>query len=119
MSQLTLDGTGTPTPPEVRLTVRQRFALEIIAEKEPISSERLGAYLHELRAVEEKGYGHGYEDVCRFCKQEGEGMGARLRSLDLVRFSTKAHGWRLATSDVRRLLVPGGSYDPSTAEIPF
>jgi hypothetical protein len=119
VSQLVLDGTGTPTPPGVALTRRQRFALEIVAEKEPISSERLGAYLHELRAVEESGNGHGHEDVCRFCRQEGRGMGERLRELDLVRYSTKAHGWRLATSDVRRLLGPGAAYDPDTAEIPF
>lgn len=119
MSQLSLDGTGTPTPPEVRLTARQRFALEIVAEREPVPSELLGAYLHELRAVEERGNGHGHEDVCRFCRQEGRSMGERLRALGLVAFSTKAGGWRLASTAVAKLVAAGGPYDPETAEIPF
>lgn len=115
MSQLTLDGTGTPTPPDVRLTVRQRWALEIISEKEPIPSELLGAYLHELRAVEGTGNGHAHEDVCRFCRQEGEGMGRRLRDLGLVRYSRKRGGWALATTRV----LPRVVVDPSLQEIPF
>ena len=115
--QLSLDGTGTPTPPELRLTTRQRYALEIVSEREPISSERLGAYLHELRALEEKGSGHDHESVCRFCRQEGRSMGDRLREFGLVAYSTKYHGWRLATSKLRRFA--NADYDPATSEIPF
>lgn len=119
MTQMVLDGTGVATPPELRLTRRQRFALEIVAEKEPVGEEELGAYLHELRAIEEKGSGHDHLSVCRFCRQEGRAMLVRLREFGLVRQSRKLGGWRLESSSVRELLKRGAPYDPDEAEIPF
>lgn len=90
MTQLAL--TGTPTPPHLKLTGRQRGALEQIAEHQPLSSERLGAWIHERR-LEAGGKGHSAANPCRFCNEEGAAMGRNLRGKQLVRYSLSYHGW--------------------------
>lgn len=85
---------GPSTPPDLKLTQRQRFALELIAQK-PLSSEGLGAALHEFRMLE-GGRGHRAEDRCDWCKAEGAHMGDRLRRDGLVRFARHLAVWYLA-----------------------
>ncbi len=80
---------GTATEPDLKLTKRQRFALEFIAQR-PVSSEELGAALHEYRGS------HRAEHPCRWCKGEGAGMGSRLREDGLVRFARNLKVWYLA-----------------------
>lgn len=85
---------GPATPPDLHLTKRQRFALEFIAHR-PVSSEELGAALHEYRA-HEGGRGHRAESRCDWCKAEGAHMGSRLREMKLVRFARYLSVWYLA-----------------------
>jgi hypothetical protein len=47
--QMSIEGTGAPTQPSLRLTRRQRFALELIVRMAPMPSDLLGACLHEYR----------------------------------------------------------------------
>jgi hypothetical protein len=84
---------GPATPPDLKLTRRQRFALEFIARR-PVSSEELGAALHEFRMLE-GGRGHRAEGRCDWCQPEGASMGNRLRELGLVRFTRKLGVWYL------------------------
>ena len=84
---------GPSTPPELKLTRRQRFALEFI-HRRPVSSEELGAALHEFRMME-GGRGHRAENRCDWCKPEGASMGSRLRTDGLVKFSRKLGVWYL------------------------
>lgn len=79
---------GPATPPDLKLTARQRFALEFIAQK-PCSSEELGAALHEYRGT------HAATTLCRWCQPEGAGMGSRLRDDGLVKFRRKLGVWYL------------------------
>jgi len=108
--QLTL--VGTPTPPGMKLTERQRFALEFIAHR-PVSSEELGAALHEFRMLE-GGRGHRAESRCDWCKPEGASMGGRLRSLGLVRFTRKLGVWYLLETG-----PPAPDRGAQTGEIPY
>lgn len=102
--QTALEGTGTPTPPEVRLTARQRRALEAVAERGPISSAELG------RAISDR-------EWSSFDEASGASVGAALRKKGLVRFSRKADGWLLRGAPDPR--PPSSDYDPASAEIPF
>jgi len=109
MSQLAIGGTGVPTPPEVKLTERQRRALEIIAAHQPIASEDLG------RALSNRPWSN-------YDKAQGAEVGAALRDKHLARYSRKRGGWVLA--DWKDDGSPDGNradsgYDPATAEIPF
>lgn len=114
--QLGLDGTGVTTPPEVRLTERQRHALDFIGKHGPVPSDMLGALLHEFRPAEAATH-HCRDERCDFCRSEGASMGARLRELELVSYR-KQRGWVLwgaPREEPRREM----SYDPATVEIPF
>jgi len=105
--QLALAETGVATPPELRLTRRQRFALEFIAQK-ACSSEDLGAALHEYRDA------HSVTSGCQFCRPEGAAMGARLRQFGLVRWSRKLGVWYLV-----EVGMPKPDRGAQTDEIPF
>lgn len=96
--QLALD--GVPTDPAIRLTQRQRYALEHIGAHAPVPSDELGALLHELRDTEARTH-HLRDERCTFCKGEGAGMGGRLRDLGLVRFR-KGAGWYVPGLPERR-----------------
>lgn len=98
MEQLAL--TGVPTPPDVKLTPRQRSALEHIAANQPLASDELGAYLHEIRR-ERGGKGHPRNSSCDWCKSEGAQMGKALRDKQLVKYRL-GEGWILADTDVKQ-----------------
>lgn len=112
MTQMALDGTGVPTPPDVKLTKRQRFALELIGRLGYVSSEQLGSALHEYRSA------HRATTACTFCRPEGAAMGASLREKGLVRLK-RAKGWYVVGEKPPAVPVPAGAYDPSTAPIPY
>jgi hypothetical protein len=118
MEQLAL--VGAATPPNLHLTRRQRFALEFIHHR-PVSSEELGAALHQYRKGE-GGKGHDATERCDFCQVEGAGMGARLREFGLVRYARNLEVWycvedgRPGAEPARQ---PEGTYDPASQEIPF
>lgn len=103
--QLAIDGTGVPTPPEVKLTERQRDALEKIAADGPITSDDLGAHLNPRFPNSPWNAGNG------------AATGHRLRALGLVRYSRNHGGWVLKNWKDGAKTTSG--YDPSTAEIPF
>lgn len=94
MNQLDLLG-ATPTPPDLRLTHRQRIALEYIGHHAPVSSDELGAFLHEDRRAR-GGKGHSSDTRCDWCHDEGRHMGAALRAKSLVRHRNgEGGGWHL------------------------
>jgi hypothetical protein len=106
---------GPATPPNLRLTRRQRFALEFIARR-PVSSDELGAALHEYRGT------HAAQRTCHWCKPEGAGMGSRLRELGLVRFARNLGVWYLVEQgrpEAPAVVEVEGTYDPAAAEIPY
>lgn len=103
---------GPATPPDVQLTRRQRFALEFIAHR-PVSSEELGAALHQYRQGEGK-RGHDAAARCQFCQMEGAAMGKRLREDGLVRFARSLGVWYLV-EDGR----PKSVSSPQSDEIPY
>lgn len=69
--QLRLQGTPAPTH---RLTDRQQYAYDVIAEEGPISSSALGAYMHDRRGK------HRSSTFCLDCKREGLGVAKELRA---------------------------------------
>lgn len=81
----------TPVDPTVRLTARQRLALEYIGHHQPVASDELGAFLHEERRAR-GGRGHSADERCDFCQQEGSQMGAALRLKGLVK-QRRGAGW--------------------------
>lgn len=106
---------GPATPPELKLSKRQRFALEFIARR-PVSSEELGAALHEYRRA------HVAQKACRWCQAEGAEMGQRLRQDHLVRFARRLKVWYLVENGRPEAVASTSdpdSYDPACAEIPF
>ena len=103
---------GPATPPDLHLTKRQRFALELIAHK-PISSEELGASLHEYR-MRGGGRGHTAQTRCDWCKSEGAHMGSTLRKHGLVRFARN-----LTVLYLEEKCRPKGDRGSQTDEIPF
>lgn len=85
---------GISVPPEVKLTERQWFALETIANLKP-SSEKLGLELHRRRGCT---YCKG-DKACQYASGEGAQVGSRLRELGLVRFRRKGDGfWYLVVA---------------------
>ena len=105
-----LDLTGQPAlvAPDVRLTHRQRMALEYIGHHAPVSSDELGALLHEDRRAR-GGRGHSSDERCEWCPDEGKQMGAALRLKGLVRFRRgDGGGWYLANAPAGQTTpVPG------------
>ena len=84
---------GIKVPPDVKLTEKQWFALEMIATK-PVSSSDLGVALHRRR-----GCSYCQPDrPCAFAAPEGADMGAALRSKGLVRYTRKLGVWYLVES---------------------
>lgn len=78
-----------PVDPNVKLTGRQRLALEHIAKFDRLASDELGAFLHEERRSR-TGRGHDRDERCEYCGDEGSQMGAALRAKGLVRYSRGA-----------------------------
>jgi hypothetical protein len=97
---------GISVPPEVKLTERQWFALETVANLRP-NSAKLGLELHRRRGCS---YCKG-EQACQYASGEGAQMGNRLRELGLVRFSRKKDHWYLA--------VPTAVPAPDPDDIPY
>ncbi len=91
MTQLDLTGAPSLVPPAVRLTTRQRIALEHVAEHQPVSADEIGARLHAYRR-QQGGHGHSIDARCQFCAEEGNSMLRRLRELGLVRRKMRV-GW--------------------------
>lgn len=102
---------GPATPPDLKLTKRQRFALEFIAQK-PVSSEELGAALHEYRDA------HPATKTCRWCEAEGASMGSRLRQDGLVRFARNLKVWYLVEKGRPERSV-ADAQSAQSDEIPF
>lgn len=116
MSQLAFD--GSPVPPGVRVTARQRLAVEYVAAKQPVPSDELGAVLHADRLAR-GGRGHSVDERCEWCRSEGREMGAALRRLGLVR-ERRGAGWVLegAAAPPRAAAPAEDVYDPATADFP-
>lgn len=113
--QLELAGDVALAPPDVKLTARQRIALEHIAAGQPVESDELGAFLHQDRMAR-GGRGHSVEERCDWCGREGRQMGDSLRRAGLVTFRRGA-GWVLV--DYRPAEASaGGDYDLATAPFP-
>lgn len=74
---------GVPTPPDLRLTRRQRQALEHIHANQPVTSQDLGEHLATLRGSQPGVW----------AASDGARMGRRLRDLGLARYSRKRGGW--------------------------
>lgn len=106
--QLTLD--GQIEAPAVKLTGRQRFALEVIDRLGPVASDELGAHLHERRAR------HGVDERCRWCGQEGNAAGRELRTKGFVKLR-RSEGWVLA-GVAAKAKQASSEYDPATAAWP-
>ncbi|RDI73287.1 hypothetical protein Gocc_2887 [Gaiella occulta] len=79
--------------PAVKLTPRQRVALEHIRRRQPVTNDELGAALHSFRRGQ-GGRGHDRDLRCEWCRTEGAQMGRRLRALALVQWKRNA-GWTL------------------------
>ena len=88
--QLSLTGATT-------LTDRQAHALGIIATRQPIRSDDLGAHLHAYR-LEQGGRGHTASDTCDWCTSEGRSVGDALAAKGLVRY-VRGKGWVTLTHD--------------------
>lgn len=119
MSQIDLL-TGQPVPerePEaVTLTSRQALALQFISAHQPVSSDELGAVLHEDR-MRRGGKGHGRDERCDWCQSEGAQMGNALRKRGFV-VQKRTVGWALEGYNYNAAALDIG-YDPKTSEIPF
>lgn len=98
MTQLEIGGNDALAPPEAKLTQRQRIALEYIGHHQPVSSDELGAMLHEERRA--RGLkGHSSDERCEYCTDEGRSMGAALRQKGLVRFRRhEGGGWYIPSA---------------------
>ncbi len=103
------------TPAPVKLTGRQQLALDYITTHQPVTSEQLGAILHEDRR-ERGGRGHHRDERCAYCHDEGSQMGRALRAKRLV-VRKRGLGWCLP--DYKPVPHVDSGYDPSTAPIPF
>lgn len=93
---------GTPAP-EVRLTERQAFALEVIHLYGPLSNADLGAFMHHRRGK------HSGADTCPYCPDEGLAVAKELRAKKDARgrglvTERRNAGWTLT---VRRTADPG------------
>lgn len=83
MTDEQLDLAGGSSPHGVDLTPRQRVALAFVREHGPVTSDELGAVLHELR-LHNGGRGHDRDGRCAYCREEGADMGGVLRGKGLV-----------------------------------
>ncbi len=95
MSQLDLitgEPVESPRDPNA-LTDRQQLALEFISANQPVSSDELGAVLHEDRK-QRGGKGHDRDTRCDWCATEGNVVAASLRAKGLV-VRKKTVGWCL------------------------
>lgn len=108
--QLTI--AGATEDPSVKVTERQRFALELIGELGPIPSDELGAHMHERRGK------HPADQRCEWCGTEGKGIGGELRKKGLVKHR-REEGWYVPGAPERTKPRADSSYDPERAEIPF
>lgn len=97
MSQLDLMGGELPVG--VTLTERQAAALAYIRENQPVASDELGAYLHELRRTA-GGRGHPSETRCVWCTDEGRQMLRALRRKRRLVKQLRGIGW--VTRDYKR-----------------
>lgn len=118
MSQIDLF-TGEPvetvdTGGGVTLTDRQALALQFISAHQPVSSDELGAVLHEDRKLR-GGKGHDRDTRCEWCVTEGNVVAASLRAKGLV-IRKKTVGWCLTGYTPARNT---DAYDPTKSEIPF
>lgn len=93
MTQLDLTGRPALAPPDTPLTERQRLALQLIAARQPVPSDELGAELHFYRRAH-GGSGHSPDERCAWCADEGKQMGAALRKKGLVKM-LRDQGWVL------------------------
>ena len=84
MSQPTIPGVAPE--PELKLTSRQRYALDVIASHGPIQSVELGAYLCERRGK------HSHDVVCEWCQSSGKEVGRALAKRGLVK-RRRGEGW--------------------------
>ncbi len=78
-------------PKPVKLTERQQAALDFIVANQPVTSEELGAFLHEIR-MQTGGRGHDREARCRYCSGEGAQTARALRRHKLV-VQKRQLGW--------------------------
>lgn len=78
-----LDLAGGSHPHGVNLTPRQDAAFAFVRDHGPVSSDELGAFLHEYRR-DAGGRGHDRDTRCDYCREEGADMGGVLRSKGLV-----------------------------------
>ena len=117
MSQLDLIS-GEPVPAArsaEALTDRQQLALEHIGAHQPVSSDELGAVLHEDR-MRRGGKGHDAGERCTYCSSEGRDVADVLRKRGLV-VRKQTVGWCLTGFNPERPETSG--YDPTKSEIPF
>lgn len=107
--QLSID--GKVEDPAVKLTERQRFALDLISDLGPIPDDELGAHMHERKGR------HSAEVRCTFCGSDGRSIGKELRRKGLVK-QRRSEGWYVPGRKSQR--APEGSgYNPATEPIPF
>lgn len=92
---------GPVTPPDVKLTARQRKALDTIAAHQPIRSDELGAYLHP----------HGPDKRCDWCTPSGREVGEALKRKGLVEYEREA-GWKLARNTDSNEGASFGAFPP-------
>lgn len=78
-----LDLEGGAHPHGVPLTRRQDLAYAFVREHGPVTSDELGAFLHEVR-LGNGGSGHAMGVRCDYCTSEGADMGGVLRQKGLV-----------------------------------
>lgn len=93
-----LDLAGGAHPHGVKLTRRQDVAYAYVRDHGPVTSDELGALLHELRML--AGHrGHDSDSRCEYCREEGADMGGVLLAKGLVERRRGAEGlltWRVA-----------------------
>ena len=99
---------GVPVEPAIKLTERQRFALEAIGRLQPISSDELGALLCERRGK------HTADERCDWDGSNGRQCAASLRAKGLV-VRKRTVGWTLP--EYRP--TPAGSSAQNRDGIPF
>lgn len=107
--------TGQPVQPARdpdALTDRQQLALEFIGRYQPVSSDELGAFLHEDR-LRRGGKGHHRDSRCDWCQSEGSQMGDSLKGRGKV-IRKKTIGWVLPEYQA----VPTGTDRPDAPPNP-
>jgi hypothetical protein len=72
--------------PAIHLTARQRYALEVIADLQPVTSDELGAHLCSRRGK------HTTDRRCEYDAVNGREVARALRRKGLVR-ERRGEGW--------------------------